>query len=65
MPKKVWQITIHCHIGGLLCIGFKEEFEAIFKDTYILKNRTKEASSYMVLRFDFSAIDIYNCRREF
>jgi hypothetical protein len=28
---------------------FKDEFEAIFKDTYILNNRTKEASSYMIL----------------
>ena len=29
-------------------IYFKDEFEAIFKDTYILNHKTKEASSYMV-----------------
>ncbi len=46
-------------------IGFKDEFEAIFKDTYILNNKTKEASSYMVLRFDFSAIDIYDVKESF
>ena len=46
-------------------IYFKDEFEAIFKDTYILNNKTKEASSYMVLRFDFSAVDIYNVEKSF
>ena len=46
-------------------IYFKDEFEAIFKDTYILNHKTKEASSYMVLRFDFSAIDIYNVEESF
>ncbi len=46
-------------------IYFKDEFEAIFKDTYILNHKTKEASSYMVLRFDFSAINIYNVEESF
>jgi hypothetical protein len=46
-------------------VYFKDEFEAIFKDTYILNNRTKETSSYLVLRFDFSAIDIYDVERSF
>jgi len=44
---------------------FKDEFEEIFKDTYILDNQTKEASSYMVLRFDFSAVDIFNVNESF
>ena len=44
---------------------FKDEFNDIFKDTYILNNRTKEASSYMVLRFDFSSIDIYDVEESF
>ena len=46
-------------------IYFKDEFDNIFKDTYILNHRTKEASSYMVLRFDFSAINIYNVEESF
>ena len=46
-------------------IYFKDEFEAIFKDTYILNHRTKEASSYMVLRFDFSIVDIYDVEESF
>jgi len=44
---------------------FKDEFEVIFKDTYILNNRTKEASRYMILRFDFSAVDIFNVNSSF
>jgi len=46
-------------------IYFKDEFEEIFKDTYILNNKTKEASSYMVLGFDFSAVDIFNVNESF
>ena len=46
-------------------IYFKDEFDNIFKDTYILNHRTKEASSYMVLRFDFSIVDIYNVEESF
>ncbi|SFV61613.1 hypothetical protein MNB_SV-6-1000 [hydrothermal vent metagenome] len=46
-------------------IYFKDEFDAIFKDTYIIEHKTKEASSYMVLRFDFSAIDIYDVEESF
>ncbi len=44
---------------------FKDEFDDIFKDTYILNHKTKEASIYMVLRFDFSAIDIYSVEESF
>ncbi len=46
-------------------IYFKDEFDEIFKDTYILNHKTKESSSYMVLRFDFSAVDIYNVEESF
>jgi len=44
---------------------YKDEFDEIFKDTYILNNKTPEASSYMVLRFDFSAIDISDTEESF
>ncbi|SHO80597.1 Conserved protein [hydrothermal vent metagenome] len=44
---------------------YKDEFDEIFKDTYILDNKTPEASSYLVLRFDFSAIDISNVEESF
>ncbi|SHO81726.1 hypothetical protein MNB_SV-15-1272 [hydrothermal vent metagenome] len=37
-------------------IFYKDEFEDVFYDCYIFKNQTKEASSYHILKFDFSAI---------
>ena len=37
-------------------IYYKDEFEAVLGDTYIYKNPTKEASSYHILKFDFSAV---------
>jgi hypothetical protein len=37
-------------------IYYKDEFEAVLGDTYIYKNPTPEASSYHILKFDFSAV---------
>jgi hypothetical protein len=37
-------------------IYYKDEFEEIFHDCYIFENQTKEASSYYILKFDFSAV---------
>jgi len=37
-------------------VYYKDEFEAIFNDCYIFENQTKEASSYYILKFDFSAV---------
>jgi hypothetical protein len=37
-------------------IQYKDEFDTIFKDTYIGKNPTKRKSSYKVLMFSFSGI---------
>jgi len=36
----------------------KADFDTMFSDTYIGKNPTKEASKYLILRFDFSSIDV-------
>jgi len=59
--KSLWIAILEAYYD----IYFKNEFEAIFKDTYILENKTEEASSYMVLRFDFSAVDIYDVNESF
>ena len=64
-PRRFGKSLLIAMLEAYYDIYFKEEFEAIFKDTYILNNRTKEASSYMVLRFDFSAIDIYDVNESF
>jgi hypothetical protein len=59
--KSLWIAILEAYYD----IYFKSEFEEIFKDTYILNHKTKEASSYMVLRFDFSAVDIYSVEESF
>ena len=38
-------------------VQFKDEFNDIFKNTYILKNPTDERNKYLVLYFNFSAVD--------
>ncbi len=43
-------------------LKYKDEFRDIFANTYILQNPTKEASSYHILKFDFSIVDTENPR---
>ena len=64
-PRRFGKSLLIAMLEAYYDIGFKDEFEEIFKDTYILNNRTKEASSYMVLGFDFSAVDIFNVNSSF
>ncbi len=40
--------------------NYKHEFDKIFKDTWILKNKTQGANSYKILRFNFSDVDSNN-----
>ena len=46
-------------------INCKDEFNKLFGNTYIGKNKTKNANSYLVLRFDFSAIDMEDVEQSF
>jgi len=46
-------------------IDYKDEFEEIFKDTYILNNPTPEKSRYYIMKFDFSAVDITDYKNSF
>jgi len=59
-PRRFGKSLLIAILEAYYDIYFKSEFDDIFADTYILSHKTKEASSYMVLRFDFSAIDIYD-----
>jgi hypothetical protein len=59
--KSLWIAILEAYYD----VHFKPEFEAIFKDTYIFNHTTAEASSYLILRFDFSAIDIHDVEESF
>ncbi|MDQ7046434.1 MAG: AAA family ATPase [Sulfurovum sp.] len=44
---------------------YSEHFDEIFKDTYVMDNLTPLKSSFSVLRFDFSAVDITDYESSF
>jgi len=46
-------------------VYYKERFDDIFKTTYIYKNPTPLKSSFYILRFDFSAVNITNYESSF
>ncbi|RLA70135.1 MAG: hypothetical protein DRG30_09525, partial [Epsilonproteobacteria bacterium] len=64
-PRRFGKSLLIAILEAYYDIHFKNEFDEIFGDTYIIDHKTKEASSYMVLRFDFSAIDISDVEESF
>ena len=38
-------------------IYYKDEFETIFKNTYIAKNPSEEKNKYLILKFNFASVD--------
>ena len=64
-PRRFGKSLLIAILEAYYDIHFKNEFDEIFGDTYIIDHKTKEASSYMVLRFDFSAIDISDVEKSF
>jgi len=64
-PRRFGKSLLIAILEAYYDIYFKDEFDDIFKDTYILNHKTKEASSYMVLRLDFSAVGIENVEDSF
>ena len=44
---------------------YKNSFEILFGNTHIGKHKTKLANSYLIMRFNFSAIDINNVEKSF
>jgi hypothetical protein len=59
--KSLWISTLHHYYD----IRFKDQFETLFGDLYIGKNPTPYRNSYMVLRFQFSGIDVANDERAY
>ncbi len=64
-PRRFGKSLLIAILEAYYDIHYKDEFDTLFKDTYIIKHKSQEASSYMVLRFDFSAIDISNVEESF
>jgi len=64
-PRRFGKTLLVAMLETYYDMAFKDKFEEIFRDTYILKNKTKEANRYMVLKFDFSIINIYDVEESF
>ena len=52
--KSLWISTLHHYYN----IRFKDQFETLFGNLYIGKNPTPYRNSYIVLRIQFSGIDV-------
>ena len=59
--KSLWIAILEAYYD----VHYKPEFEAIFHDTWVLNNRTPDASSYHILRLDFSAIEVSRAEASF
>ena len=44
---------------------YNDDFDMMFGDTYIGKHTTKLANHYLIMRFDFSGIDVNNVENDF
>jgi len=44
---------------------YKDKFETLYGDTYIGINPTKEANRYLIMRFNFSSIDVNDVEESF
>jgi len=45
--------------------NYKNDFETLYGDTYIGKHPTKEINSYLIMRFNFSGIDVNDVEESF
>ena len=52
--KSLWLAILDAYYNRF----YKDDFEVMFGDTYIGKNKTPEANKYLVMNFNFSIIDI-------
>jgi len=57
-PRRFGKSLLISMLESYYDILYKDEFENLFGESYIYKQKTKYANSYLVLRFDFSGIDI-------
>ncbi|MEA1955563.1 MAG: AAA family ATPase, partial [Campylobacterota bacterium] len=61
-PRRFGKSLLLSMLAYYYDLKYKDRFQEVFKNTYISKHPTKEANSYHVLRFDFSAVDSENPR---
>jgi hypothetical protein len=56
-PRRFGKSFFLSMLGYYYDVQEKDNFDALFKDTYIYENKTDSANSFNILKFDFSGID--------
>jgi len=64
-PRRFGKTLFLAILDAYYNVQFKDDFDLLFKDTYIHTHKTKEAGSYYVLSFNFSVIDVRNVNYSF
>ncbi|WOE69039.1 AAA family ATPase [Hydrogenimonas thermophila] len=64
-PRRFGKTLFLAILDAYYNVQFKDDFDLLFKDTYIHSHKTKEANSYYVLRFDFSVVDTLDVEKSF
>ncbi len=59
--KSLWISVLHHYYD----IKFKDQFDTLFGDLYIGKNPTPNRNNYLILRFQFSGIDVSTDERAY
>lgn len=60
-PRRFGKTLFTSMLDAYYGIDSKDEFEDLFKGTYIFDHPTKEKNSYYILRFDFSGLNTDDC----
>jgi len=64
-PRRFGKTLFLAILDAYYNVQFKDDFDLLFKDTYIHSHKTKEANSYHILRFDFSVVDTMDVEDSF
>ena len=64
-PRRFGKTLFLAILDAYYSVQYKDDFDLLFKDTYIHSHKTKEANSYYMLMFNFSVVDIREVERSF
>jgi len=64
-PRRFGKSLFIAMLEGYYDRYYKPDFEMMFGDTYIGKHTTPLANRYLIMRFDFSGIDVNNVEESF
>ena len=56
-PRRFGKTLLLSVLESYYDIAWKDEFENLFKDTYIQAHPTQERNSYLILKFNFSQVN--------